>query len=208
MQVGILVVLLSGLVTGGRGQGFDAQQLLLDWQKLAQLKQLLNDMYKGYAIVEKGYTAIRDISHGSFDLHKLFLDGLLVVSPSVRDYFKVAEVLALQQQMVREYGEASSRLRADKHFRIGEIADFGRVYGSLLGESERTLDALLIVLTDGQLRATDGERMRDIDRLHVEMTGQLIMMRQLNNETAMRSLQRARDAADADEVRRLYGINH
>ena len=36
----------------------------------------LKDMKEGYEIVSKGYSTIRDISKGSFNLHEAFLDGL------------------------------------------------------------------------------------------------------------------------------------
>ncbi|HUQ67577.1 MAG TPA: hypothetical protein VM101_15550, partial [Flavitalea sp.] len=50
-------------------QSDEAQQLLLNVEKLTQLKKILNDMYKGYKIVSKGYNTIKDISEGNFDLH-------------------------------------------------------------------------------------------------------------------------------------------
>lgn len=192
----------------GRGQGFDAQQLILDWQKLTQLKQLLNDMYRGYEIVEKGYTTIRDISHRSFDLHRVFLDGLLHVSPWVRDYFRVKEIINLQRQLVQEYQQAYGRLRSDSHLTASEVVSYSQICTRLLDESGRTLDELAMVLTDGQLRATDQERLGQIDGLHREMTEKLAALRKLNNEAGMVSLQRARDAEDGQEIRKLYGLDH
>ena len=86
----IAVVLISSQAFS---QAQEAQQLLLNWEKLTQLKKILNDMYAGYKIVYKGYTTIKDISEGNFNLHKDFLDGLLQVSPTVRKYKRVSDII-------------------------------------------------------------------------------------------------------------------
>jgi hypothetical protein len=57
-------------------QSDEAQQLLLYIEKLAQLKNILNDMYRGYQIVSKGYNTNKDISKGNFNLHNVFLKRL------------------------------------------------------------------------------------------------------------------------------------
>src|SRR5438552_2102449 len=87
-------------------QSYETQQLLLDVQKLAQLKQILKDMKTGYEIVSKGYSSIRDISQGNFNLHQVFLDGLLQVSPVVKNYKRVADIVSYQLRMVKEYKAA------------------------------------------------------------------------------------------------------
>ena len=59
------------------GQSQEAKQLLLNVEKLAQLKLMLSHMKTGYQILEKGYTSIKNISQGNFNLHRDFLDGRL-----------------------------------------------------------------------------------------------------------------------------------
>ena len=52
------------------------EQLVLDFQKLQDLKAILQNMYTSYKILDQGYTRIKDIAQGQFNLHKAFLDGL------------------------------------------------------------------------------------------------------------------------------------
>lgn len=205
ISFGLLFLLLVHRAT--HAQGFDAQQLLLDWEKLTQLKVLLNDMYDGYRIVEKGYMTIRDISHGSFDLHKLYLDGLLAVSPEVKKYFKVAEIVRLQQTVLREYRETYDRVRSDGHFTAQEVSILGETFGRLVDGSTQTLAGLTSVLTYGLLRASDAERLRSIDRLYEEMRQKLEGVRKVGNDLALISVARASDEHDRDAVRRLYGLH-
>ncbi len=72
-------------------QSTEVQQLLLNIEKLSQLKKILSNMKKGYEIVSNGYNTIKDISKGNFNLHQDFLDGLLQISPTVRKYKRIAE---------------------------------------------------------------------------------------------------------------------
>ena len=92
-------------------QSDEAQQLLLNIEKLTQLKKILNEMYQGYKIVSKGYNTIKDISHGNFDLHKTFLDGLLEVSPAVKKYKRIVDIISLQSSLVKEYRSAFNRFK-------------------------------------------------------------------------------------------------
>ncbi len=190
----------------GNAQSYEVQQLILDWEKLAELKNILKDMYKGYEIVEKGYTTIRDISHGNFDLHKAFLDGLLSVSPIVKQYYKVAEIIGDEAAIVKEYRSAYSRFKADAHFTPDEISYIGQVFDQLFDQTTKTLNDLVTVLTDNQLRASDDERLRQIDALHADMRAKLLSLRRFNNQTTMLSMQRSRDLDDVNQVKQLYGL--
>ena len=80
--------------------------MLLNVEKVAQLRKILDNMYKGYQIITKGYNAIKDISEGNFNIHKAFLDGLLEVSPVVKKYKRVPDIISRQKQLVKEYKDA------------------------------------------------------------------------------------------------------
>ena len=43
-------------------------------------------MYTAYQLIDKGYTDVKNIVEGNFNLHHTFLDALLAVSPAVQDY--------------------------------------------------------------------------------------------------------------------------
>jgi len=206
----ILAFTVSFAMAGNRSQAQseEIEELIMDIEKLAQLKQILSDMYKGYKIVEGGYTTIRDLSKGSFNLHKAFLDGLLAVSPAVKNYYKVAEIINYQLVIVKEYKQAYSRFKQDNHFLPDEIIYMGNVYNNLFDQSVKTLNTLITILTDGQIRASDDERMKQIDGLHADMLGKLSFLRQFDNNNELLSLQRSRTQDDVDQVKKLYGITN
>ena len=150
-------------------QADEIAQLILNIEKLAQFKQILSDMKKGYEILSGGYNTIKNISEGNFSLHKAFLDGLMEVSPAVRNYRRVADITNYQIILVKEYRKAYDRFRQDNNFNADELAYLGRVYDNLFKESLRNLDELLTVITAGKARMSDDERLQAIDRIIADL---------------------------------------
>lgn len=188
------------------GQSQEAKLLALSVEKLAQLKTMLSQAKKGYDILNKGYTAIKDISKGNFNLHKTFLDGLLEVSPAVRKYKKIAEIIDVQLKIVKDYKAAFAEFRGCKRFTASEIDYMGKVYGNLFNETLKTLEELAMVITAGKLRMSDDERLKAIDKIHAEVFDQYTFLNEFNNSTALLSVQRDNEQREIDLMRKLHGI--
>lgn len=188
------------------GQSQEAKQLLLNVEKLAQLKLMLSHMKTGYQILEKGYTSIKNISQGNFNLHRDFLDGLLQVSPEVKKYSKVADIIRVQLKLVKESKAALAEFRGSKQFTINEIEYLGNVYANLLKECLKTLDELALVVTAGKLRMSDDERLQAIDKIYDEVIEQYTFLNEFNNGTAILSLQREKEKMDIDLMRKVHDL--
>ncbi len=188
------------------GQSQEAKQLLLNVEKLAQLKLMLSHMKTGYQILEKGYTSIKNISQGNFNLHRDFLDGLLQVSPEVKKYSKVADIIRVQLKLVKESKAALAEFRGSKQFTINEIEYLGNVYANLLKECLKTLDELALVVTAGKLRMSDDERLQAIDKIYDEVMEQYTFLNEFNNGTAILSLQREKEKMDIDLMRKVHDL--
>jgi hypothetical protein len=189
-----------------RPQAQELQQLALDLEKLTQFKQILSDLEKGYAILSGGYSTIKDISQGNFNLHKDFLDGLLAISPAVAKYTRIADIISMQLQLVKEYKSYYSRFKKDGHFTLNEIDYIGKVYTNLFNESLKNLDALLTVITAGKLRMSDDERLHSIDGIYDDMQDKLVFLRNFNNNTSILSIQKEKEQQDIDVMRNLYDL--
>ena len=200
----LLILLLASNISFGQSQ--EAKQLMLNVEKLAQLKLMLSNMKKGYDILSKGYTSIKNISKGNFDLHKTFLDGLLAISPAVRKYKKVAEIIDVQLKLVKEYKAAFAEFKGCKRFTVDEIDYMGKVYGNLFNESLKTLEDLAMVITAGKLRMSDDERLKAIDKIHSDVYDQYTFLNEFNNSTALLSVQRDNEQREIDLMRKLHGI--
>jgi hypothetical protein len=181
-------------------------QLALDIQKLSTLKSILQDMYKAYTILDKGYGDIKNIVHGNFNLHKAFLDALLAVSPTVQNYARIVDIINVEYSIVSEYKTAYSQFQGDGHFTIQELDYIDGVYTNLFSRSLSCVNELTMVLTAGKLRMSDAERLRAIDRIYSDITGQLSVLRSFNNNTSIQAMQRSKDANDIGTLKSIYGI--
>jgi DNA repair ATPase RecN len=184
-------------------QSAEAEQLLLDWEKLTQFKKILQDMYDGYKVLYKGYTAVKDISQGSFDLHKNFLDALLEVSPAVKNYKRIADIISLQLRIIKEYKSAFNQFKEDDTFSPPEIDYISKVYSNLLKRSLQSIDELVMVITSGTLRMSDDERLQVIDKIYDDIMDQFSFLKDFNSGTAVLSLQRKREQAEIEMSKAL-----
>jgi hypothetical protein len=208
--MGKIGMVLVALTTGcffqkGKAQAAEAEQLLLNFEKLTQLKALLENLYDGYTILEKGYGAVRDLSEGNFSLHQAFLDGLLQVSPAVKNYYRVADIISCQLRTVKEYRAAFTQFKEAGTFTPEEMVYLESVYARLLRRSAEGLDELALVLTAGELRMSDDQRLGAIDRIYAELADQYAFLRDFNSRTALLSRQRLGEKTQIDLSRKLQG---
>ena len=207
----LLIALTTGLAVPQQSRaqsvGDCIRQLVLDYQKLSGLKSILSQMYQGYQIVSKGYHAVQDVSKGNFSLHEAFLDGLMIVSPTVRRYPHVADIISDQAAILSEYRSAWTMFRRNGHFNPDELGYMMDVYNNLLSASLKNLDDLSIILADSRLRMSDAERLAAIDRIYTGGHGQLNYLRGFNDRTYRLAVQRAKEAGDQQALKSLYGIN-
>lgn len=200
----IRVICLIGLMLffsmRGYTQSYEAQQLLLNYEKLVQLKQILENMYEGYQTLQSGYQKVKNVAEGNFKIHEVFLEELLDVSPQVKKYYRVKELLAIQQSISKEHLELFNRIKQGDEFEGGELRMMKDLLKGVFLSSIKSLDELVVLLADGQLRMSDFERIQAIDRLWVEMEGLLVAVRQINQEIHYLKWNRER----ASEIRFLF----
>ncbi|WP_233602920.1 TerB family tellurite resistance protein [Pedobacter sp. KBW06] len=188
-------------------QSQEAQQLLLNVEKLSQLKNILSDMKKGYQVVSQGYQAVSNIARGNFSLHELFLDGMMLVSPEVKKYRKIADIIIAQKNLVAEYKSALRHFNASGNFTVTELDYFISVYSELLGRSMQGLDQLAMVITANKLRMSDDERLQAIDKVFEVIQDKLIFLRAFNQKTEMLSQQRNKEKTESSALQRWYKLN-
>ena len=204
----MLFVFLMASIPRASAQAQELKQLALNIEKLSQFRAILRDMKKGYEILTEGYNTVKDLTEGNFNLHKTFLDKLLQVSPVVRNYKRVADIVESQINLVQEYGRHKNRLASSLLFNNNELAYFNNVYDKLVDDSLKDLDELTNVLTAGKLRMSDEERLEAIDRIYVSMQEKLLFLRDFNSDTTVLAIQRARETRDVEAIRLLTGTNH
>ena len=207
LVIAFTIGFIQPLLNPACGQATEAQQLILNWEKLQELEKILDNMYVGYKILDKGYTTIKNISEGNYTLHQLFLDGLMAVNPTIRNYKRIPYIIDYQKILLDEYKNAYNRFKSDPHFTPQEIEYLANVYNYLFMVSLRNIDDLVMIITATKLRMSDAERMQAIDRIFYDMEGKLVFLRSFNNSTQLLAIQRARAANDMRAINHLYGLD-
>ncbi len=201
-----VVLVLTASVVSVNAQSDEAQQLILNVEKLAQFKKILKNMKDAYKIIFKGYTAVKDLSQGNFSLHKTFLDGLEQVSPGVRKYKRVSDIVNYQLRIAKECKAAYAHFREEKSFTVQELGYLGKVYSNLFNESLKNLEELTIIITAGKLRMSDDERLQAIDRIYATVIDQYSFLNEFNNNTALLAMQRKSEQTEIKMSRIINGI--
>lgn len=189
--------------SNAKAQEFEIEQLLLNVEKLAQFKQILQDMKDGYEILLQGYNTIKDLSEGNFNLHDAFLSGLLQVSPAVRNYKRIVEVIDMQLALMKQCKGAVRRFRLADMFNDKDLAYLDNVYNNLLRSSLRNLEDLTTVITAGEVRMSDHERLEMIDHIHGDMTEKLAFVRYFNEENVKVLLGKTRENKDVKTLEKM-----
>lgn len=203
--VSMALVLLCLPATQTRAQSEELQQLILNVEKLNQLKSILTKMYEGYQILTNGYNTVKDLARGNFSIHKQFMDGLLAVSPSVRNYQKIALIVSRQKDILRENKAALSLFRSFDIFSVTHLQYIEAVYDRLVDRSLKDMDELLMVITANQLRMNDAERITAIDRIYSSVSDQLSFLRHFNVSTKVLADQKLKNKKDMEALQQLHG---
>ncbi|ABQ06556.1 hypothetical protein [Flavobacterium johnsoniae] len=189
-------------------QSAEIQQLILNIEKLSQFKKILSDMKKGYELLSGGYKTVKDMSEGNFSLHKTFLDALMQVSPTVKNYKRAGEIVNLQILLVRESKKGLSSFVKSGSFSQRELGYFEKVYGNLLDQSLRNLDQLIMVVTADKLRMSDDERLEAIDAVYLEMQDKISFLRDFNASSSVLLLQRAKESNDVSASKQFHELKN
>lgn len=208
LKHGVVLLMMVFLPLKSVAQYQEMQQLILNIEKLAQFKQILSDMKKGYEILTGGYNAVKDMTQGNFQLHKTFLDALMQVSPTVKKYKRIGDIINYQILLIKESKLAFQRFANSKSFSDKEISYFERVYDHLFTESLRNIEELTTVITANKLRMSDDERLKAIDVIYLDMQDKLLFLRNFNTSSNILAVQRAKERNDVNAMRSIYELNH
>lgn len=123
--VSLVILIFTTNAQRSYAQAQELQQLLLNIEKLTQLKGILSDMKTGYQIYQQGYSSISQLSKGNFNLHSVYLNGLLSITPAVKNYGRVPEIISQQASLISEYKSAYDRFKQSGAFNASELNYMG-----------------------------------------------------------------------------------
>lgn len=198
----VFVIILSSVVSC-HGQ---FKQVKLYLKQIGLNEVLINYLKKAMAIAKFGLTTIGDIKNGEFSLRRIFFDKLKTVNPKIKNLAKVADIITLQVQIIKNYQSSYKQIKASRQFSNAEIRYIYSVFSKLLDDTGNNLDELYKVLAADQYQMTDDERIKRIDDLYVEMQSSYVFTQHFSKETLVMAMQRLKEGNEVKQTRDWYGI--
>jgi hypothetical protein len=174
-----LVVIVSAvLLVALASCSLKAQDLITTMtQQIAKLELHLQELKKGYDILQHGLTTIGNIKHGDFDLHNGFFNSLMEVKPAIKGYGKVADMLTMQIQVLTGCTATMRQYVFSGMFSTGDLKYLSDVYANLTDLTLKDMDELAGLVTDGQWQMSDDQRLHRIDQLYLRVQSKYSFLR-------------------------------
>lgn len=201
-----LWVLLFGVVIAGGARAQDSKIIQYALAQIASLEVYVKVLEKGYDIVKKGTGIIGNIKKGDLSLHSDYFSSLKSVSPAVKGYVRVGDIIACQVKILSVYHACRTETGGSGWF-TGPETDF--VYGflsNMLAASMADLDVLATLTTPGAAGMTNDERLRRIDRLYADMQKIYVTAQSFRQSAQAMARYRQREQDDIQNGRNLYGL--
>ncbi len=197
-------VLLMGLFNGNiQAQSKQREELI---KQIAAFKVYIEYAQKGYSIAQKGLNIIGDFKQGELGLHLDYFNSLNTINPKIKNYSRVAQIIALQVKILKSYRRTIRYVNQNDLFHGDELAYVKRVLDRLLKDCDETVDELTVVLTQGKLELKDDERLERIDALYQNMLKSHSFCEDFSNQTSMMGFFKSAESKDGKTSRALQGI--
>lgn len=184
----------------------ELEQLKINLEKLLQLKMMLAQAKQGYQTLSNGFNAVRDATKGNFDLHKRQFDQLLMVSEKVRSSPALLRSSRNYENMDQELVNWMILVRSLGLFAPKELDEMNKEFLLVTTQSKDDQQVLSMLLRDGALRMSDGERLSLMEMIASNSNQNLEAVRKkIKIQTAM-AANRAQLKKDRNAIRRLYGL--
>lgn len=152
-------------------------------QQIAALQVYTSYLSEGYKIAKDGLNSIQGFKKGDFTLHSNHFSALLTVNPKVKKYAKVAAILSLQINIVRQVSRIIRECRRNPQLTASEFFYLEKVFETLTDDCSNCLKTLSDILLDGKVSMKDDERIAAIDRIYDDMEDKQVFIRAFSEET-------------------------
>jgi len=199
----ILAVVFSLIMQTAQAQAKQRKMLLL---QIAALRTYADYAAKGYNTVKNSLSFISDVKKGEVNLHSDYFTSLVSVNPKVKNYSKVAEIIAFQINTITTYRRTFENLRQDDLFYGNELDYIERTYRRLMDSCVESLDMLLLITSSTKLEMKDDERIERIDKLYISVMEDYIFCKKFSNDLKVLALSKKKEKNDVKQLESLLGI--
>ncbi|MDN5287459.1 MAG: hypothetical protein JWR38_3733 [Mucilaginibacter sp.] len=176
-------------------------------EQITNLQIYLQGLKSGYRIVEKGLQTAQELKNGTWNLHAAYFQSLKQVNPVIAADPKGKAIYGLYQGVVIVFQKEVDWQQQGNLLNRQEFVHLQRVYTNLMTESQRDLDELVQVLTNGKLQLSDQQRTERLDRVYNRMKDKYAFAGYFTSQCRKLALGRQQVLQENEQVKQLYGIN-
>lgn len=175
-------------------------------QQIAAFQVYAGYLKQSYKIVDDGWNMVNDIKHGDFDIHNNYFNSLTEVNPSIKNYDKIENITALQQQIIETSDNIKSCINANAYIQNEEKDYINKVMSNLLSKCADDLSELRMLTQSGNVSMKDNERLQRIDNLYADMQDKYSFVKNFESSVHLLALSRSKNNNDVNTSKLLYGI--
>lgn len=175
-------------------------------QQIVALKVYLGYLKKGYDIAQKGWTTVENIKNGNFNLDRDFFRSLKNVKPAIKNSAKVADIIAFQYYIIRNFRRVYNFCENNKNFTPEEIRYIAKVHTNMLFLCDASISELLNIIQADKTEMTDDERIMRIDRIYEDMSDKYAFVKAFGNDATALSMEREKEAHEIQLLRKNNDI--
>lgn len=176
-------------------------------QQIAALQVYLEFARKGYSITKQGLNLVEGFKHGEFNLHSDHFVSLSQINPNIKEYARIAEIMALQYQITRDYHQSLEKLGKSGAFNKEELDYISGIFVTTLDFATDTLEELINLCTPEVLVMTDDARLERIDMLYDRLREHYNFFREFRQESTRMAIVRLQEKERIQHTRLLYNLN-
>jgi hypothetical protein len=102
----------------------------------------------------------------------------------------VADIIAYQLLIVKNAKNVIKSLQEGNQFSLEELDYSKAVFERLLDDCLKSMDKLFLIITPGELKMKDDERIKNIDQLYLDMQNKYAFCQSFSDECSLLAMQR------------------
>lgn len=169
-------------------------------QQIAALQVLGGYVKDGYQIAGKGLGSISGYLSSEYTLHSGFYTRLETADPAIRKNPQIDEILNWQGEITRAFGNRNNF----RGLTPAEVQYVTTVSDAVNRDCNAQVTQLQGLITDGQLKMNDSERLRMIGEIHGAMQDNYRFMMSFLDGVKILILQRQRENSSLQMNKALY----
>jgi len=141
-----------------------------------------------------------------WDLFNGYYQELWQVKSALATYGKVVSMINRQAQLLTQEKAAMDAVKRDGHFSPAEVNYIAAVYAGIVQQSADNIAKLYLVVESFITQMSDGDRLALIDGAAAGIDQNANDLDFFTQQNALLSLERAKDEADINQIKQLYGL--